>query len=307
MNCGAVAVGFSCASVVDPAVSTQYENWIASGANAGMEYLQRHVPLRPHPSSVMETAATVISVAFSYAPSTFRSSQLPVIACYAYGKDYHDVLRKRLAVPVERLKDAYGGEWRICIDSAPLPERYWALQGGIGLRGKNGSVIIDNYGSYVFLAEVLTSLKIEPEAPSTRSCNGCGKCISRCPASALSENGLVDARRCINYLTIEHRGEWEESAGEIMKSSVGRNTLFGCDICQRVCPHNSSIIPTSIEEFEPLPGIFRIGAEEVLKMSQEDFSTFFRGSAIKRGKLAGMKRNAMNVLSSQQDAKGSEE
>lgn len=306
MGCGAIAVGFSCATTVETEVNAQYEEWIASGANAGMEYLKRHIPLRKDPSSVLENVSTVISVAFSYAPSQFRRPSLPEIACYAYGKDYHDVLRKRLSQSVEKLREAYGGDWRICIDSAPLPERYWALKGGIGFKGRNGSVIVDNYGSYIFLAEVLTSLKIEPDAPSEGSCMGCGECVRHCPASALSEDGLIDARRCINYLTIEHRGEWDSLDSEIMNSGAGKNTLFGCDICQRICPHNRSVTPTAIEEFQPLPGIFQVDAEDILGMSQDDFSAFFKGSAIKRAKLAGMRRNALNVLKERGDSRESD-
>ena len=140
---------------------------------------------------MLENAATVISLAFSYAPERFRDDSLPVVASYAYGEDYHDVIRRRLSLPVERLRNTYGGEWRICVDSAPLAERYWALRSGIGRLGRNGSVIADNFGSYIFLAEVLTTLPVAPDEPTEALCAGCGALCQQ-----LSGQGIGCRREC---------------------------------------------------------------------------------------------------------------
>lgn len=297
MTSGAVAVGFALAEAIPPDVAEGYEGWIGEGKNAGMEYLKRHAPLRQTTDSVLPGTKTVISIAFSYAPAKWRNPSLPQIACYAYGKDYHDVIRSRLTPIVETLKSQQGGDWRICIDSAPVSERFWALRSGIGIKGENGSVIVKNSGSYVFLAEVLTTLEIKPDKPSRRHCKGCGACRAACPAHALSADGTIDSCRCINYLTIEHRGEWDGIGLETMQTPIGKNSIFGCDICQRVCPHNRDIIPTSIEEFKPLPGVMELDADDIIGMTKENFTAFFKGSAIKRAKYEGLRRNARNVVS----------
>ncbi len=295
MNAGASAVGFASAHDSCAEFSELYSRWIKAGKHAGMDYLERHLPLKGNPANVLENAKTVISMAFSYAPSSMRDTFLPMIACYAYGKDYHDVIRKRLRPIVARLEERYGGEWRICIDSAPLPERFWAMRCGIGRIGKNGSVIVDGCGSWCFLAEILTTKEIAPDMSSAKTCLNCGACIKACPLSAISEDGTIDSGRCLNYLTIEHRGEWSGARLEAMQTPAGKKCLYGCDICHRVCPHNSGVTPTEIEEFKPLQGIMTIDAGEIAHMTQEEFSTTFKGSAIKRAKLEGMKRNAMNI------------
>lgn len=324
---GAVAVGFARAEEIDNGVVRQYAGWIAAGHHAGMDYLARHAVLKRHPRNVLEDVATVVSIAFSYAPAQWRSEDLPVIAAYAYGDDYHDVLRHRLAPVVDAMQREFGGSWRICIDSAPLAERWWALKSGIGRRGRNGSVIIDGAGSYVFLAEILTSHKLEPDinvdfrqaissdieseitsdiqqvtisdilsgSSSGKECMGCGACVKACPTGALGDDGTIDCRRCINYLTIEHRGEWAGEGSEAMQTEAGRRSLFGCDICQRVCPHNRSVTATAIKEFSPRKECID-APEIILAMTQEEFSTVFKGSPIKRAKLAGLLRNASNLL-----------
>ena len=295
ISAGAVAVGFARASAVDDDVMAQYCAWIAAGHHAGMDYLSRHASLKGNPTHVLEGAATVISVAFSYAPSRFRSTVLPTISCYAYGSDYHDVLRGRLAPVVETLKAQLGGEWRICIDSAPLAERYWALRSGIGIKGNNGAVIVDGAGAYAFLAEIVTTATIAPDEPSARECKKCGACLSACPQKALLPNGTVDSRRCLNYLTIEHRGDWEGDYAGMAHTCAARNTLFGCDICLRVCPHNRGVPPTGIPEFQPRREVMGLTAEEAAGMTQGDFSVMFKGSPIKRAKLSGLRRNALNI------------
>lgn len=292
---GAVAIGFAKAAPVEADVIEGYNRWIEKGNNAGMDYLKRHASLKTDPSHVLEDVATVISLAFSYAPCQRRDPGLPKIAFYAYGEDYHDVLRKRLKPIVELLESEYGGEWRICIDSAPLPERYWAIKSGIGKRGKNGSVIVDNFGSYIFLAEILTTVTVAPDEPRGDMCIGCGNCIKACPQGALKSDGTIDARKCINYLTIEHRGKWEKENMDAMQTEAAKNSLYGCDVCQEVCPHNRNIPATNIPEFRPKDELLSLTSEKAMKMTQEEFSKFFKGSPIKRAKLEGLARNAANI------------
>ncbi|MBD5357461.1 MAG: tRNA epoxyqueuosine(34) reductase QueG [Bacteroides sp.] len=306
LHSGAVAVGFAVAENVNERVMSHYMDWVEGGKHADMDYLRRHIPLKRNPDSVLPGVATVISMAFSYAPRAFRSPELPQIACYAYGYDYHDVIRKRLTTIVEQLKEKLGGDWRICIDSAPLAERYWALKSGIGIRGLNGSVIVAGSGGYVFLAEILSTIVFPPDNPSHGECKKCGACQEACPQNALYIDGCVDSRRCLNYLTIEHRGEWQGEYALYMKTKAACQTLYGCDICLRVCPHNVGITPTNIPEFEPRSAIMTLRTEEIAQLSQEQFSALFKGSPIKRAKLAGIMRNALNIISSSVSSEGRE-
>lgn len=307
---GAVALAAAPIHLVDSDDIEGLRRWLERGYNAGMAYMGNHIDLRSDPSGLLEGAKSIICIAFNYRQPRKRDKSLPCVAEYAYGADYHDVLRKRLEVAANGLREDFGGEYRICIDSAPLLERYWAEQTGLGKRGANGLIAVAGYGSQVFLAEILTTLELPrfkrifgEENGVGDYCNSCGKCLRGCPASALQQNGTVDARRCLSYLTIEHRGDWDAggddaSSLKAMHSPAGRHILFGCDICQRVCPLNigENMPTTAIGEFLPNENMLTLDAGEVMKMTQEDFSRIFKGSAIKRAKLAGLRRNAENIV-----------
>lgn len=303
IEAGALAVGFANAGKVTDSAALQYSRWLAGGNAAGMDYLLRHDALRRDTANVLPSAQTVISLVFSYAPQEWRDPSLPMVASYAYGLDYHDVIRRRLQHAIDSLKEIYGGDWRICIDSAPVAERYWAMRCGVGVLGKNGAVINEKCGSLGFLAEVLTSHRLcgeteseKPQIPVPR-CMGCGKCIAACPTGALRGDGTVDSRKCLSYLTIEHKGEWDEEQKKTIGKS-GVSPLFGCDICMRVCPHNHGIAPTGIEEFRPVAAVGSLTAEKAIELAQGDsFNAAFKGSPIKRARREGLLRNAQYLLS----------
>jgi epoxyqueuosine reductase len=212
------------------------------------------------------------------------------VARYAYGEDYHDVLRKRLRPVCDLLSDKYSASSRICIDSAPINERYWALRAGIGIKGRNGAVILPSKGSYVFLSELLTSLEVEPDVPSDDTCCGCEKCIKSCPTGALCEDGTIDSRKCINYLTIEHKGAFTDEQLQVLSSSPYRH-IYGCEICQEVCPYNQKTPFGEIAEFHLSEQIENLDTESVLKMNEYDFRKMFSKSPVKRAKFEGLKRN----------------
>ena len=317
---GAVAWGVARSMPVAEREMQGWRRWIAEGRNAGMEYMERHEWLRMDPEGLLPGCGSVVSVAFNYTPAQGRDMRLPRVASFAYGMDYHDVLRKRLSEAVEGLRSVSGGEWRICIDSAPVFERYWAQKCGVGTRADNGLIYVRPYGTRILLAEILTTLELSPysrtfapgnagqDAPpcqqeatdrdrAPEACIHCGACRRVCPAGALQEDSTVDARRCLSYLTVEHRDAWDAAGEEAMRTPAGRRTLFGCDLCQDVCPLNRLAIPTRLAEFSPIP-IIASGAltrTEALGMSREDFSKAFRGSPVKRAKLAGLRRNAGNL------------
>lgn len=286
LQTGAAAVGFARAETLPTQESLFHAQWIGEGKHAGMDWLCRHLNLKRDPSNVLPGVSTIISLAYSYTPERWRDPSLPMVACYAYGSDYHDVLRKRLRGACRTLGDTYGGRWRICVDSAPVAERFWALRAGIGVRGLNGSVIVPGAGSLCFLAEILTTLPLCPDTPSTDMCSQCGACSRACPTGALLPDGTVDSRRCLSYLTIEHRGPFDTLPEGIPPQGV----LFGCDICQRVCPHNLHGQPTPLQELAPGRAI-DILPSEIDGMDEEEFATLFGHSPLKRAGLDNLRRN----------------
>ena len=319
---GAVAWGVAEAAPVAERDAIAFDRWLAEGHNAAMEYMRNWREIRLDPRLLLDGAASVISFAFAYPASK------GIVASYALGDDYHDVLRKMLGEVAENLKTTAGGEYRICIDSAPILERYWAVKCGVGRRVRNGLICLPGYGTRVFLAEIVSTLKPEilnpgfmnagdggnPEIdhviefPDGESeCGGCDLCMGACPAGALQDDGTVDARRCLSYLTIEHRGDWDDEGLKAMSTAAGRNTLFGCDICQRVCRHNTAgntadkASDSILTALKPRSGMIDITAEKVAGMTQHEFGETFRKSAIKRAKLAGLRRNALNMLRKDSD------
>lgn len=254
---GAVAMGIAGAAPVDEAEWSRFETWLAAGMHAGMTYMENHKEIRRDPRLLLEGAQTVISVAYNYR----QSNPVPGVATYALGEDYHKVLRRRLKAVVRAMKAEYGGEWRICIDSAPILERYWAERCGVGRRSPvHGNIVVEGVGSMVFLAEVLTTLRVRGcEGVRVRGCGGAGGVrgiqeergpMGVCPTGALMAGGMVDARRCINYLTIEKKGTLSEEE----RRMVGR-ARFGCDLCQRSSAENQGPARPVIPEFRPLPGL----------------------------------------------------
>lgn len=298
ISSGAAAAGFARAGSIAEERSILFRQWLENGSAAGMDYMRRHAPLRDTTESVRPGAATVISMAFGYASEAERDPALPSVSRYAWGQDYHDVLRGALKESVRKLTEIYpGAGFRVCIDSAPVDERYWALEAGIGIRGRNGSVIVDGCGGYNFLVELLTTLEIEPDAPSRGFCGDCGACLKACPTGALQPDGTIDCRRCLSYLTIEHRGDWDDTGTEAMRTPAGRHTLFGCDICLRVCPHNRhSEENKTIAALRPSETTLSLTAQQLLSMSRERFNILLKGSPLRRARHEGLLRNARNTL-----------
>ncbi len=291
-SAGAVAFGVAEAKPVADTEWDSFLSWLEEGKNAGMDYMARYLDVRKNPQLLLDGAKSIISVAFSYVPEKIRDNSEGYISCYAYGKDYHKVLKKRLDKVVVELKGKFGGEYRICIDSAPILEKYWAQQAGIGFRGDNGSLIVPGYGSMVFLAEIVTTLSIDPDSPCSESCGSCGICHGICPGKAIDSTGTIDSNRCINYLTIEHKGEWEKKdAIATMSTPEGLNTIFGCDRCIVACPHNRNIPFTSIKEFSMSETVTSLSIDSVRNMSYDEFDKKITGTPIRRAGYEGLLRN----------------
>lgn len=294
---GACAVGFAKAAPVDSREWDRFCSWLSRGDNAGMEYMHNYPDLRRDPRLLLEGAQTVISLAFSYYPPQWRPKDIGTIAAYAYGRDYHKELRKLLKPAVKEITAKFPeAHFRICVDSAPVLERYWAQKAGIGIKGDNGALIIPGYGSMVFLVEIITDLAIAPDAEACGDCGHCGACRRACPGGAIEEDGTIDCRRCISYLTIEHRGDWSlpESIAT-MRTEAGRKTIFGCDICLRVCPHNRDVPSSPITAFHPSETMLSITETDILTLkTEEDLRSLAVASPLSRAGVAGLTRNVSN-------------
>lgn len=307
---GAVSAGITPALPACDSQNAMFSQWLAQGHHAGMAYMANHGSLRTDPRTLLPGTQSLISVAFPYLPHRFRHQSLPQIATYAYGNDYHDALRKLLQTAVEQIKTHTGGEWRICIDSAPVYERYWACITHTATRCDSGLVNVPGWGTRVFLAEILTTVALSPAKPlfttpfpdpsfshtTPIQCIHCGKCTTACPAGALQPDGTLCAGRCLSYLTIEHRGPWTGEGLQAMQTPQGRNTLYGCDICQNVCPLNRLTLPDNYKlPIDERPEIINLEAAECIALHPERFSRIFSKSPIKRTKAEGLSRNAQNL------------
>lgn len=282
------AAGVYCYGVAEAAPVEQdhiraYTDFIASGRHGSMHYLERYADLRSDPRTLLPGASSVISCAISYytpgAEPTMR------IARYARGADYHTVVRERLEQVARYIRQHYGGETRVCTDTAPIFERYWAVKAGVGFIGRNHQLIIPGAGSYFFLGEILTTAHMPASKPCADGCSGCGRCSSACPTGALAPDGTFDARRCLSYLTIEHRGE-------LPPGTNLHHTFYGCDRCAEACPHNATPPATTIEDFQPREAVMTLTPEDMMAMDHARYAETFRGSAMKRAKIDGLKRNA---------------
>lgn len=289
MNTGAVAVGIAECGEVDNVDKDLFEEWLASGYHAGMLFMERNGELRSNPELLLSGTKSVISCAFSFAGIETDFTKNCGVSCYAVGDDYHEVIREKLKNALYPLFKSAGEEFRICVDSAPIRERYWACRAGVGYIGDNGCLIVPGYGSKVFLAEILTTSTLACDTPLSENCGHCGACLKACPGNAISEKGIVNCNRCLSYLTIEHHGEFSDNQCDI--AARGGYPLFGCDKCLQVCPHNAGLPPTRIKEFQQRSDYDSLSREEIADMSQAEFSTLFRRSPIKRAKLEGLQRN----------------
>lgn len=303
LSLGFDTVGF-CS--VEPPVSIDYlKQWTDKGFHATMEYMVRHHALRKQPAELLSSAKSVIAVTMNYKQDVHHTTGAPRIANYALGRDYHKTLRGRLRRLGRWLEqEVPGTEYRACVDSAPILEREYANRAGLGWYGKNTCLIDSKRGSWFVIGLLLTSLEIKPDIPSKGGCGTCTKCIDACPTQAIvfeEERWQVDARKCISYLTIEHKGEIDSD----LQRRMGEWT-FGCDVCQQVCPFNEQrehqpvrANVTSEKDFLQLrewPDL-----EELAQIDEQQWDELTRGSAVRRAGLEGVRRNAQINLVNQHD------
>ena len=269
-----------------------FENWLKQGNQGTMSYLERNFDKRLNPQKLVPGSKSVISLTFNYfPPRKILKKNSFIISKYAYGKDYHFVIKKKLKTLFSLIKEKIGNiEGRVFVDSAPIHERAWAKISGLGWIGKNSLLLNKKMGSYFFLAEIICDLELEYDTPVTDHCGTCTKCIDACPTNAITQAQVIDANKCISYLTIENKNEIPP---ELSKSF--NNYIFGCDICQDVCPWNKFSKPHDEKEFLPNDEVSNFSNKDWEELTHDTFNRIFKNSAIQRTRFEGLKRNIKAV------------
>jgi epoxyqueuosine reductase len=265
------------------------EQWLSKNMHGKMQYMENHFDLRVDPRKLFPGAKSVITVLKNYYPSEKQQPNTPKIAKYAWGEDYHEVIRQQLHQLLFEVSKQIGHiNGRGFVDSAPVLERSWALKSGLGWIGKNGNLINKQSGSFFFIATLVVDIELQYDDPIAKDyCGTCTKCIDHCPTDAIQENKVIDGSKCISYFTIELK---DALIPESMKGQFN-NWMFGCDICQDVCPWNRFSQPHQEPQFEPVAAILNMSEDEWIELSNEKFNILFKKSPLKRSKFSGISRN----------------
>ncbi len=286
--------GFAKADLLDYEFQA-LENWLWQNYNSDMKYMERNLEKRRDVRQILPEAKSIISLGMNYYTDVQHQGNISSgkISRYAWGKDYHLIIWEKLDELISSLnKLDVTFEAKSFVDTGPIMDKAWAIRAGIGWMGKHSNIINRQLGSWIFLATLITNYDFDYNEPIQNFCGNCTKCIDACPTNAIVENYVVDSNRCISYLTIENKGEIpEEFDGKF------NGWLFGCDICQDVCPWNFKFATeTANPEFQPRKGNVEINLEDVLNISQDEFDERFFDSPVSRAKLKGLKRNAEFLL-----------
>ncbi len=291
----------TCGAAVDPAQVDALARWLHGGLHGPLAYMARYFAERADPMRMEPWARGLFVVALPYNTRRDLSARAVSggrawVSRYAWGRDYHKVMRARLR-PAVRLLQASGCKARLCVDTAPLLERHFAWKAGLGFIGKNGLLIHPEWGSYLFLGAVLTDLEVAKNSPLRDGCADCSLCLKGCPAGALVAPRVLDAGKCLSTWTIEHRGPFPGATPPL------HGHLFGCDRCQEVCPYNRHA-PLSLEaEFQPRKGWFTPDPAAIASLAEEEWNAATQGSAVRRARYDGLLRNARRILEERDPSK----
>ena len=287
-------MGFDACGIAQATVlkeeSMHVEHWLESDCEGEMGYLTRNKEKRYDPRLLAEGTKSIVTVLYNYFPKqTLSDSDRFKIAKYAYGADYHDVLKRKMRQLLERIETQTGKleGTRVFVDSAPVLDRAWAVRSGLGFIGKNTTLIHPKKGSFFFIGHLFLPIELEETGrPMTNRCGRCTKCLDACPTGALESPFHIDARKCISYLTIEYKGSL---AGIDPKTFKG--WMYGCDICQDVCPYNRFALPNHEPEFQPSQKLLDMHEDDWKSLSKDEFEALFKHSAVQRAGYEGLKRN----------------
>ncbi len=295
----AVRLGFAACGIAKAAYleedAQRLKTYLENNFNGKMSYMENHFDKRTNPQLLVEGAQSVISVLFNYFPNeTQKDKQAPIVSKYAYGKDYHYVIKEKLNKLLAFIKQIEPKtEGRAFVDSAPVMERVWAKASGLGWIGKHGLLINKQIGSFVFIGELIVNIELSYDKPINEYCGTCTRCIDACPTNAIIADKIIDARKCISYLSIELKSE---IPGEF--KGKFQNRVFGCDICQDVCPHNSKAVAHNHEELKPIQGLLQMNKTDWYTMDKAYFNKIFKHSPLKRTGYKGIKRNLEFIANS---------
>lgn len=273
------------------------KKWLQNQHHGQMSYMQNHYPKRLDPTLLVEGAKSIISVLINYNPPQTQPSDTLQISRYAYGEDYHHVIKEKLALLNDIINQQCASKnSRYFTDSAPVLDRAWAVQAGLGWIGKNSMLINKTHGSYFFIGEIITDVELEYDSPFQQNyCGSCRRCIDACPTQAIVEPHIIDARKCISYLTIELNDDIPPQFQAKLT-----NKIFGCDICQEVCPWNRFALTQTIPQFQPHPQLFNLTVNNWNNLTKEQFNQLFHRSAVKRTRFKGLKRNIQFITNTTQ-------
>jgi epoxyqueuosine reductase len=280
-------VGISKADFLESEVSS-FEKWLNNGCHGEMSYMENHFDKRLDPRLLVPGAKSVVSLLYNYFPSNSQLvSDAPKLSKYAYGQDYHEIIKAKLRLLMDFIQEEIGEvDGRVFTDSAPVLERAWAKKSGLGWIGKNGNLIVNKKGSFHFISELIIDLELEVDGSTTDHCGSCTACIDACPTEAIESPYIINGSKCISYLTIELKNE-------IPNQFKGKmdNWAFGCDVCQDVCPWNKFAAPHSEPLFESQGGLLEFSKDDWNEMTVEVFRKVFKKSPVKRTKYSGLTRN----------------
>lgn len=291
LRLGFSACGLAPAGAVDDKTARAFRQWLTDGCQGTMAYMQNYEDKRLDPRLLVEGARTVISVALNYYPKEKLPADEYQIAWYAYGKDYHDVMKAKLHTLLKFIEEEYSAAGRAFCDTAPVLERYWAWRAGLGWTGKNTQLILPHAGSCFFLGEIILDKTADSyDTPQENHCGTCTRCLDACPTKALEAPFRLHSARCLSYLTIEYRGELPPATGQKMGK-----TIYGCDECLLACPYSRFASPSPIEEFAPSPALLTMQKDDWHRLTETQYRTLFKGNAVKRAKYEGLVRNIKAV------------
>lgn len=314
---GFFACGIARAEPVDAETAAAVRGWISKGSQATMDYMANYTEKRLNPCLLVPGTKSIVSLAMNYAPAQTMPETEYQLAAYAYGQDYHDVMKAKLrqlaaliankfegesdsevgendgdstaitTPKTNETREEPAGEIRVFVDTAPVLERYWAQRAGLGWIGKNHQLIIPHAGSMFFLGEIFLPYEFESyDSPIPSRCGNCRRCIEACPTCAITDEWGFDSEKCLSYQLIENRGELSEQA----KQSMG-TTIYGCDRCQTACPWNKFATPNTTPEFQPKSELLAMTKADWHNLTIDEYRALFKGSAVKRVKFDGLKRN----------------
>jgi len=267
----------------------RFQTWLETSYHAEMQYMERNQGKRQDPGLLVEGCQSVVVVALNYEPAEMQDKGAPAIARFAYGKDYHSVIRTKLRILLERINETgITVHGRAFADSAPIAERCWAQKAGLGWIGKNHCLILPGKGSFFLLGELLIDIGLDYDTPMPSRCGKCRRCLDACPTNALNETRGLNANRCLSYLTIEKHGNFNREESAFLSSN---NCLFGCDLCQTACPWNRFASANNCPELQPEKRFLTMKRENFENMTKEEFNKWFKGTCLERTGYEGIIRN----------------